>query len=287
MSGKTSILTFDIEDWFHILDNPETATPVNWQSLPSRFESGLQRILDFLDARSLKATFFILGWVAERYTDAVADIARRGHEIACHSHLHQLVFTQTEAEFEGDLLRALTAIEKATGVVPKAYRAPGFSITESCTWAFDVLARNGIETDCSIFPAARAHGGMQSFPMRTPCRISTGSGNVLKCFPLNFLKFAGRKLVFSGGGYFRLLPHPVLATAFRHSDYVMTYFHPRDFDPDQPAVPGLGRVRHFKSYVGIKGALGKLDRIAQQVSFKTLRDADAAIDWGATKMVLL
>lgn len=279
------ILTFDIEDWFHILDNPETSEIVHWTTFSSRIESGVGRILDYCDRTGQKATFFILGWMAEVAPDVMAEISRRGHEIGCHSYRHQLVYTQTPQEFEDDLVRALDHIEAATGVRPRSYRAPGFSITPDCLWAFDILAANGIRVDASVFPASRAHGGLPGFPKGHPCRFQTLSGQELRMFPMSYCTIARRRWVFSGGGYFRLLPYPLLRWGFAESDYLMTYFHPRDFDPDQPMVPGLSRARRFKSYVGLAGTLKKLERLTHDNGFISIGQAEEGIDWATTPLI--
>ena len=160
------ILTFDLEDWFHILDNSETANPKNWENFETRVECITLKLLNFLDLHNVKATFFILGWIAEKFPKLVNDVASRGHEIACHSHHHQLVYQQSPEEFEADLIQATETIEQACGIRPYAYRAPGFSITDKTPWAWEILVRNGYKIDCSIFPASRAHGGLPNFPER-------------------------------------------------------------------------------------------------------------------------
>ena len=279
------ILTVDVEDWFHILDNDATQTEADWARFPSRLEQGVGRLLDLFDRHGQKATCFILGWVARNYPDVTTEIHRRGHEIATHSDMHQLVYDQSPEAFEADLIASLDAIEAATGVRPTAYRAPGFSLVQSTAWAFDILARNGIRTDCSVFPAPRAHGGIPGFPEAGPCLLETPSGAELRAFPINLGRFGPKRFVFSGGGYFRLAPGTLLRRWFRKSDYVMTYFHPRDFDPDQPVVPGLSRARRFKSYVGLGGALQKLDTLLQEHRFMTLADAEAQVDWRAAPLV--
>jgi polysaccharide deacetylase family protein (PEP-CTERM system associated) len=279
------ILTFDIEDWFHILDNSTTQDISQWASFPSRLEPGVLRILDFCDKVDVKATFFILGWVAEQAPEIVAEIVRRGHEIACHSYRHQLVYRQSPKEFENDLLRALSKIEAATGIECSAYRAPGFSITSDCLWPFEILARNGIRTDCSVFPAARGHGGLPGFPFDSPCLLETEAGALLEIFPMNTRKLLNNRLIFSGGGYFRLLPYLILRRWFQDEDYVMTYFHPRDFDPDQPVIPGLRFARRFKSYVGLRSALGKLETLTSDTHFISLATARSQVDWGRVPIV--
>jgi polysaccharide deacetylase family protein (PEP-CTERM system associated) len=273
------ILTFDVEDWFHILDNMETKGVDQWKNFPSRIDAGVERLLDFCDQSNIKATFFILGWIAESAPEIVAEISRRGHEVGCHSYTHQLVYQQSPENFQYDLLKALDLIEKAAGERPNSYRAPGFSITQSCIWAFDILAENGITVDCSVFPASRAHGGMPGFSIAEPFILRTSSGHILKSFPMTYYKLLELKLPFSGGGYFRLLPYALLNQLFKKSGYVMTYFHPRDFDLDQPEVPGLSSIRRFKSYVGIRTALNKLEKIAFTNNFISVHEAINLIDW--------
>jgi peptidoglycan-N-acetylglucosamine deacetylase len=287
MDEPMKILTVDVEDWFHILDNAETATESEWVNFPHRLESGLMRILDVFDWHQQKATFFVVGWIARKYPDAVAEITRRGHEIACHSDLHQLVYKQNPLEFEDDLKRSLDTIEAATNYRPTAYRAPGFSITEDSTWAFDILARNGIDTDCSVFPARRCHGGLPMFSSGKPCRLETIEGRMLRIFPIGFQNIFGSRLVFSGGGYFRLTPKMLLKHWFDKADYAMAYFHPRDFDPYQPQIPGLSSIQRFKSYVGLKTALSKLESVMEFTQFIPLREAAERVDWNKTQKVTI
>lgn len=276
------ILTIDVEDWFHILDNPSTMTEENWSAFPARVEQETQRLLDLLDLHGQKATFFILGYVARNHPSLVREIARKGHEMATHSDMHQLVYNQGPEEFERDLVTSIEALEKAGSGHIRAYRAPGFSITEeAASWAFDILIRNGIEVDCSVFPARRAHGGMPCFPAGSPCLIETCSGELLRSFPMSLGRLGPKTLVFSGGGYFRMTPKPLLISLFGRADYTMTYFHPRDFDPEQPVAPGLSLARRFKSYVGLKGAFDKLDTLLGRYEFMTLGEAEVQVDWNA------
>ena len=148
-----------------------------------------------------------------------------------------------------------------TGKTIDAYRAPGFSIKESNLWAFDVMAEEGIKYDSSVFPAKRAHGGLPQFTTDQPCTVITKKGYEIIELPLNTTSLLGQKIVFSGGGYFRLLPEWYLNKLFLSQDYVMTYFHPRDFDAGQPLIPGLKLNRRFKSYYGINNAVKKLSNV--------------------------
>ena len=267
-----NILTFDVEDWFHILDHREVEDPASWAQHPSRVVENTRRILDVLDKRAQKATFFCLGWVADRQPDLIKDIVNRGHEIGSHSYSHQLAYKQTRKDFQDDLLRSISILEDISGKKITAYRAPGFSVTQENPWVFDILIEAGITHDCSIFPTQRAHGGFQGVPA-TPFTLERDGGDI-KAFPMNTFRLAGRDVVFSGGGYFRLLNYHIIRQMMLRSDYVMTYFHPRDFDAEQPMIPGLGAMRRVKSYVGLNGAMSKLERLIDEFNFQSLLSAD-------------
>lgn len=278
------ILTFDIEEWFHILDNDATKTEAEWEGFESRIHGNMDKIHGMLGEQ--KATFFCLGWVARKFPEVLKEIDKRGHEIATHSDLHQLAYEQNRQVFEQDLERSIKSIEDVIGKKVRAYRAPGFSLMEQNKWVFEVLMKNGIEIDASIFPAERSHGGFAKFGHAEPCWIDI-DGMRMKEFPINLSSFAGKNLIFSGGGYFRLFPYPLLDIMTKNSDYVMTYFHPRDFDAQQPMVPGLNFVRKFKSYYGLKGCLSKLDKLIKKHEFVDIRTAEASIDWKKAKVVKL
>ncbi|HLO45334.1 MAG TPA: polysaccharide deacetylase family protein [Leadbetterella sp.] len=278
------ILTFDIEEWFHILDNDATKTEAEWEGFESRIHGNMSKIHGMLGNQ--KATFFCLGWVARKFPEVLKEIDRRGHEIATHSDLHQLAYEQNRHTFEQDLERSIKSIEDVIGKKVRAYRAPGFSLMEQNKWVFEVLMKNGIEIDASIFPAKRSHGGFAQFGHAEPCWIDI-DGMRMKEFPINLSSFAGKNLIFSGGGYFRLFPYPLLDLMTKNSDYVMTYFHPRDFDSEQPMVPGLNFIRKFKSYYGLKGCLSKLDKLIKKHEFVDIRTAESSIDWEKAKVVHL
>lgn len=275
---QRKILTVDLEDWFHLLDHSQTQSPESWELFSPRIENNTLDLLNLFEKHKVTATFFVLGWIAEQYPDLVRDIVKRGHHIGTHSHYHQLAYEQTPLEFEADLCMSLESINKACGVWPTSYRAPGFSIGKTNLWAFDVLVKNGITEDCSVFPARRAHGGLKEFPVDQPCLINSYDGLELLCFPMTTGSFLGTRFVFSGGGYFRFIPHFLLSNLFEYNDYVMTYFHPRDFDPDQPKLHGLSALRRFKSYYGLKSAKQKLDMILTNFQFCDLRTAILNLD---------
>lgn len=280
------ILTFDVEEWFHLLDHNCTRSPDGWAGFEIRIHKNMERILEVLERRNLKATFFCLGWIAERYPEVIRQIAELGHEIGSHTQFHQLAYEQSPQEFAEDVGRSVKVLQDVTGGPIRCFRAPGFSIGEKNKWAFEILANLGIEIDSSIFPARRAHGGFQTFPAPVPSLVRF-QGCEIKEFPISFVKMAGRPLVFSGGGYFRLAPYWVISALTRRSKYVMSYFHPRDFDPVQPMVPGLSASRRFKAYIGLNQAAGKLERWLGDFEFTDLATADASIDWQRVPVVQL
>ncbi len=279
-----NILTFDIEEWFHILDNDSTKGEGEWRNYEYRLDANLDRLLSFLKDNDQKATFFVLGWVAEQFPRAVREIHAAGFEIGSHSHMHQLAYTQSPAEFRADLDRSIKVLEDVTGSPVEIYRAPGFSLTEDNAWVFDALVSAGIRIDCSVFPARRAHGGFERYGYANPSLVEY-KGCRIKEFPLNLGTLLGRRFVYSGGGYFRVMPYWLIKRLMRQDDYVMTYFHPRDFDAGQPLIKELSLVRKFKSYYGLSGAFAKLRNLIRDFEFVDLATADQQTDWDSAKVV--
>jgi peptidoglycan-N-acetylglucosamine deacetylase len=278
-----NILTFDIEEWFHCDFISDSST---WSGYEVRIHKSTDLILEALSIKKVKGTFFILGWIAEKYPEVVRKILAAGHEIACHSYLHTLVHTMDYQSFRKDTEHALALLEDISGVKIKTYRAPGFSITENNTWAFEILAELGIENDCSVFPAMHDYGGFPSFGDCTPSIIEI-KGYKLREFPMNTYPFFNHEIVFSGGGFFRLMPYPLIRHWAKKSDYVMSYFHPRDFDYKQPRLSHLPLLRKFKSYVGLKGAFPKFLNWLNDFQVISINEASAQIDWTKVKTVKL
>jgi polysaccharide deacetylase family protein (PEP-CTERM system associated) len=273
-----NILTFDVEDWFHILDHKSTKTEKEWINFPSRIYDNMEKVFKILDLTNTKASFFVLGWIANKYPNIVKEIKDRGYEIGSHTHLHQLVYDQNRNEFYQDVERSIKTLEDITGDKVNMFRAPGFSITEKNKWAFEVLYELGIEIDSSIFPSSRAHGGMPTFKGTEPS-ILKYNGVLMKEFPISSSKIFGKRTVFSGGGYFRLFPYFLIKELTKKSDYNMTYFHPRDFDIGQPVISDLSKIRKFKSYVGINGAEAKLQNWLSDFNFIDISEANNNINW--------
>ncbi len=275
-----NILTFDIEDWYcHDVESGNK----EWDKLECRIYEGVDRILDSLEERNLKGTFFVLGWLAEHHSAVIQKIAKAGHQIGCHTYQHDLLTTFDQKAFFEDTKKAKFLIEDAIGKEITAFRAPAFSITEDNLYAFDVLAELDFKTDCSLFPAKRDYGGMPSYGKGEPGLINH-NGYVFKEFPINPGKVLGKKIVFSGGGYFRLFPYSMIKTLTQKQDYTMTYFHPSDFDPGQPRMPHLPILRQWKNSIGLKGAYSKYLKYISDFEFVNLEQAESMIAWEMCKV---
>ena len=272
------ILTFDLEDWFHILDCPQTKTEQEWKQYRPRIHANTDRLLSLLDEKGRKATFFCLGWIAREFPGVIRSISDAGHDIASHSMMHQLVYTQSRNSFRSDVAQSISLLEDLTGKAVRAYRAPGFSITRDTLWAFDILHDLGITVDCSVFPLSHNHGGFPGLEVSGPFVLEQ-HGYRLKMFPMSYVKLGFKRLVVSGGGYFRLMPWYLISRFLRKEGYFMTYFHPKDFDPDQPKIPGLTAARHFKTYVGLKSSYGKLAKLLDEPGCCDLETALDRTDW--------
>jgi peptidoglycan-N-acetylglucosamine deacetylase len=278
-----NILTFDIEEWFHcdfISDNKL------WSKYETRIHESTDKIIQLLDKRNSKGTFFILGWISENYPEVVRKIHNCGHEIGCHSLYHNLVHRMEPEDFLKDTEKSLKSLEDLIGHKVVIYRAPGFSITEKTPWAFEILNQLGIEIDCSVFPANHDYGGFPDYGEGKPARIQY-NGIEIKEFPMNTHKIFNRDIVFSGGGFFRLFPYTLIKKWTKESPYVMSYFHPRDFDYDQPMLPHLPLMRKFKSYYGLKGAFEKFEKWLEDFETMSLNQANEKIDWEKTRIITL
>lgn len=280
------ILTFDIEDWFHLLDNDSTKTEIEWGKYESRIHQNMDRIYSALDKTNTKASFFVVGWMAEKYPEVIREISKKGYDVGSHTHLHQLVYEQDRNTFFNDVEKSIKTIEDCTGKKVTMFRAPGFSITEQNKWAFEVLYELGIEIDSSVFPVKRTHGGMPSYGVSKPSFLEY-NGIKLKEFPINTKTVLGKEIIFSGGGYFRLMPYSLLKKWTENSSYVMSYMHPRDLDPDQPIIKELSVLRKIKSYVGLKSAEIKFEKWLLDFKFMDISTANEQIDWVNVEKVKL
>ena len=280
------ILTFDIEEWFHILDVEAINDVKKWDGYQSRIVENVDRILFQLEERKIISTFFCLGWIAEKYPEVIRKIDNHGHEIGTHSHLHQLVYQQKLDDFRQDLNASIKYLEDIIGKKVKSYRSPGFSLNRKSLWALDVLVECGIEVDCSIFPAPRSHGGIHDFKLSKPFLINH-NGSLIKEFPMSTWGIGVMKFGLIGGGYFRLVPYDLLKQLVRRKTYLMTYFHPRDFDYGQPILNELSIIRRFRSYYGLKDSFKKFNKFTEDFEFMSLAQAQKLIDWSKVETVYL
>ncbi len=276
------ILTFDIEDWYNC---DFSISNSNWDSYEVRIYKNVDKILTELAVNKLKATFFCLGWLAENHPNVIRMIHDEGHQIACHSYKHELSYNFDPKGFSDDTEKAKKLIEDVIGVAVTGFRAPGFSIKKDNVWAFEILANLGFEYDCSIFPANHDYGGFLDFGKPEPVLIELPSGRFIKEFPLSPYEFFGNHFVYSGGGYFRLLPYNLIKYFVSNSKYIMTYFHPRDFDPYQPMIDSLPLKRKFKSYVGLAKAFSKFQKLLKDFEFVGIDEADKKIDWRNSRII--
>lgn len=281
-----NVLTFDVEEWFHLLDNDSTRSEKQWKNYEVRIHENMDRIFRILEDTNTKATFFIIGWIAKTYPEVVKKIAEK-YEIGSHTMSHQLVWQQTPDEFRRDVDYSVKYLQDMIGKPIKYFRAPGFSIRESEPWAFETLHDLGIEIDCSVFPAHHAHGGFPSYGKAEPAIIEV-NGKRIKEFPISCREMGGSHLIYQGGGYFRLFPYTLIKKwAKLDKDYLLSYIHPRDLDAGQPMVSGLPLSRKFKSYVGLQGAEKKLRQFLKDFVFTDIATANSSIDWSKSRMIKL
>lgn len=290
-----NILTFDIEEWYTEYKGLQRAAEY------ALFDEKLDQILENLDRNGVKGTFFCVGQIATYFPEVLRRIKKNGHEIGCHSNVHNWLNKMTYEECLADTKNAVDAIEQCVGQKVLSYRAPAFSIGKKNQWAFDILTECGIERDSSVFPAARDFGGFPSFGSQQPC-IVHHNGIKIKEFPIPMTVVLGKRVAYSGGGYFRFFPLDFVKNTMVKTDYSMTYFHIRDLLVESKHVMSKERyetvfkekgtlkaryMRYFKSSVGKKQAMSKLLKLIEQVDFVNLEDADRIVDWEKSPVVTL
>jgi polysaccharide deacetylase family protein (PEP-CTERM system associated) len=264
------MFTIDVEDWFHILEVEGSLQPSAWNSLPSRVEANFHLLLEMLQEHRVRATCFVLGWIAERFPSLVREASAQGHEIACHGYGHQVVHAVSRSEFRKDIRVAKSILEDVTGVAVLGYRAPGFSITERTPWGHEEVAAAGFVYDSSVFPAAHGHGGMVN-SHRCMHLIHCSVGPLVE-LPISVVDTIAGPTCFFGGGYFRLSPLWLtikMARRVRKENRgVIWYIHPREIDPTHPRLR-MPLHRQFKSYVNVKQTRKKLAAILEGGRFAT------------------
>ncbi len=277
-------LTIDVEEYFQAHAYEKVIDRADWDRLPPRVADNTRRILRLLAEHGTRATFFVLGWVADRHPELVAEIAAAGHEIGSHGYGHQLLYRQTRDEFAEDLGRSLGAIGRALGADGVlGYRAPGFSLTDESRWALEVLGEHGFRYDSSLQPVGTPeHGtlrggkrvGMTGAP-RFAARMDAG----LWEFPVSTVRIAGRTWPVAGGGWFRLLPLAVTRRAIARINAegqpAIIYLHPWEFDPDEPRVPGASTLSRFRHRLNLHKTEARLRRLLAEGEFGPLREVFA------------
>jgi polysaccharide deacetylase family protein (PEP-CTERM system associated) len=259
-------LSFDVEDWFQVENLRGAIDRSDWNGLPLRVEASTRRILDLLAQTDTRATFFFLGWVAQRCPQLVREAADAGHEIASHGFGHELVYRQSPAAFRADVQRAKALLEDLSGRAVRGYRAPSFSITRESTWALDVLLEAGYTYDSSVFPIS----GHDRYGFAECGTMPFAWPNGLLEIPLAVYKVRALGLPVAGGGYFRLFPYAyfqsLLARINRRGDAFVFYLHPWELDPDQPRVDVAWAYR-FRHYVNLRKTAGRLARLLRDFRF--------------------
>jgi polysaccharide deacetylase family protein (PEP-CTERM system associated) len=271
------VVSVDVEDYFHAESFSDVVDRSRWESYASRVEPNTRRLLELFAKLNVHGTFFILGWVAERYPSLVREIAAAGHELACHSYWHRLIYKLEPAEFREDTRRAKNIIEQIAGQPVRGYRAPTYSVVDRSIWALEILAELGFTYDSSIFPIHHDRYGIPDAP-RAPFRFKTPSGTMTE-FPITTFRLAGHNMPVGGGGYLRLLPNLYtrlgLQSVQREGLPAVIYIHPWEIDPAQPRLAGrfTSRLRH---YTNLSRTLARFERVLQTGTYTSFKESGLA-----------
>jgi polysaccharide deacetylase family protein (PEP-CTERM system associated) len=271
-----NVLSFDVECWFHAHNLRGAIRPERWDELPHRLGTPLGRILATLRRHDVKATFFVLGWVAERRPELVDAILAGGHEIGTHGYSHSTVSELGRTGFEHDLGRSLAVLREAGAEVVRSHRASNFSISADCGWALESLAAHGITCDSSIYPVGRRRYGIAGYPVQTIHRLQLANGASIVEAPLSTRPVLRRQVPFGGGGYLRLYPLWLTRRLIRDRNAsglpAIVYLHPWELDPGQPVVRTSGRLR-FQHRVNLHTTSDRLSALLRCFRFTTLAEA--------------
>ena len=265
-----NVMSVDVEDWFCVHNLSRHIPYDAWDRCESRVERSTGVLLDLFGRHGVEATFFVLGWVADRFPDLVREIDRRGHELATHGYSHRLLTAMQPEEFRADLQRSLAVLAPLTGQEIRGFRAPSFSLTKRTLWALDILREAGIRYDSSVFPVAfHPDYGIPD------AQLAPHTLAGLIELPMGVAEVFGRRIPCSGGGYFRLYPYALTRSLMRHVNRqgrpVMFYLHPWEADPTQPRVSGLPRSKRFRHYNNLDKTAERLERLLSEFTFTSAR----------------
>jgi len=266
----TNALTVDFEDWYHGLE----IAPSGWTGLEDRIELGARRLLDLLHEKRVRATFFVLGILAEKHPQLVREIAAAGHEIGTHGWSHTMVYRMTPEAFSAELRRSIDLLEELSGQRIVGHRAPFFSITRRSLWALEILVQCGIRYDSSIFPVLNYRYGIEDAP-RWPYPIDNGTAGTLTEFPITTWRVFGRNIPVAGGAYFRILPYAFTRTAYRAINrtghHAVFYIHPWELDPEHPRIPVPRRIA-ATHYANLHVTEPRMRRLLTDFAFAPMKD---------------
>ena len=286
----SNYLSIDVEDYFQVSAFEEASPRCTWADRELRVERNTEKVLAILAERGIKATFFVLGWVAEACPGVVRKIAAEGHEVACHGYGHRRVCHQSREEFRQDIQRSKGVLENLSGTAVLGYRAPSYSISPRCFWAFDELVAAGFRYDSSVFPVRHDLYGMPDWHRFRSLARRHGNGSwepaghddwITPCLlelPITPLQLLGVNLPIAGGGYFRLFPYWVTSWGLRRINQeegrpFVFYLHPWELDPEQPRLSGAGWKSRFRHYVNLDKTEPRLRQLLQDFSFGPLKNS--------------
>lgn len=273
-SSMVNAMSVDVEEYFQVSAFEAAIAPANWESWPSRVEYATERLLDLFAAAGVHSTFFTLGWIAERHPQLLRRMRDEGHEVACHGYNHTRATTQSRDAFRADVLRSKGLLEDLTGAPVYGYRAASFSIDHSNLWAFPELEAAGFTYSSSIYPVRHDLYGAPHAP-RAPFRPPHTT--VLTEIPVSTVRVGSRNLPAGGGGFFRLLPYVVSRLLIRRvneCDHLAAnmYFHPWEFDPQQPRPSGVRLKTRFRHYLNQERALARMQRLLADFNWAPFRE---------------
>lgn len=267
--------TIDVEDYYQVQAFARVTSKSTWDTYPSRVANNTRVLLDLLDAHSVKATFFVLGWVAKRHPELVREIAARGHEIASHGMSHVLVYTQSKQVFREETQCSKALLEDLCQQQVIGYRAATYSITRASLWALDIIYEAGFKYDSSIVPIRHDNYGIpEAYPF--PSRLRTPEGFDLIEFPVSVFSYKKLKVPVAGGGYFRLFPYGLTKSALQNINNAghefLFYLHPWEIDPEQPRIKNAGLLSKFRHYINLHKTEPRLRKLLTDFSFTTMRN---------------